>query len=76
MVVGTPNFTAVSLFGLQFHGGLKTIHIDPQCSIEFGELPIGEFTNEAIIAHHLPHNLPIFLLDIALVETLVVGALW
>ena len=76
MVVGATHFTALSLFGLQFHGGLKTIHIDPQCPIEFGELPIGQFTNEAVIANDLPDDLPILLFYIALVETLVVGALW
>ena len=46
---------------------MKTIHIDPQRPIEFGELSIGEQALEAIIAHHLPDNLPVFLLDIALI---------
>jgi hypothetical protein len=59
--------TFLSFFRLEFHGGLKTIHRDPQRPIEFGELSIGEFAHEAIIADHLPDNLPVFLLDIALI---------
>jgi hypothetical protein len=41
--------------------GSATIHIDPQRSVEFGQLAIGQLTREAIIAHHLPHNLAVFL---------------
>ena len=59
--------TFLSFFRLEFHGGLKTIHIDPQRPIEFVELSIGEQALEAVIANHLPDNLPVFLLDIALI---------
>ena len=67
LIVGASHFTALSFFRLEFHGRLKTIDIDPQRAIEFGELSIGEQALEAIIANHLPDNLPVFLLYIALI---------
>jgi hypothetical protein len=50
--------------------GSATIHIDPQRSVEFGQLAIGQLTREAIIANHLPNNLAVFLLDLALIVAL------
>ena len=47
-----------------------------QRPIEFGELSIGEQALEAIIANYLPHNLPVFLFYIALIEARVEDALW
>jgi hypothetical protein len=76
LIVGAPHFTALSFFRLEFHGGLKTIHIDPQRPLEFGELSRGEQALEAIRANHLPDNLPVFLLSIALIEARVEDALW
>src|SRR5690349_22920616 len=53
----------VAFFRQQFHRGLKTVHIQAQRPVELGQLPIGLFSNEAVIAHHLAHNGAIFLLD-------------
>ncbi len=53
--------TFLSFFRLEVHGGLKTVDIQAQRTVEFGELSIGEFAHEAIIADHLPDNLPVFL---------------
>src|SRR5216683_1561429 len=63
------DFTAFSLLGLKLHRGLETIHIHPQPSVQFGELSIRELACEAVITHNLAHNLPIFLLNVALVIT-------
>ncbi len=69
LIVGTPHFTPVSLFRCELHGGLKTVDIHAQRPLEFSELTIGEFADEAIIADDLPHDLPIFLLNVTLVVT-------
>ncbi len=67
LIVGPPDFTALSLFRLELHGGLKTVDVDPQRPVEFSELAIGQQALEAIIANHLPHDLPVLLLHVALI---------
>lgn len=67
LIVGTPDSTTLSLFALEFHGGVKAIHLDPQRPIAFRELAVGVFSLETIIANHLPNNLSVFLLHIALI---------
>jgi hypothetical protein len=41
--------TFLSLFRLELHRGLKTVDVDPQRPIEFGELAVGRLAREAII---------------------------
>jgi len=71
LIIGAVNLASFSLLRLQFHRGLKAVDIQAQRSIQFGELSIGKFPDEAIIADHLTHDLSIFLLDVTLIETRV-----
>jgi hypothetical protein len=41
---------------LELHGRLKAVDIQAQGSVQLGELSIRQFTDKAIIANHLPHN--------------------
>jgi hypothetical protein len=50
----------------------STIDIDPQRPVELRQLPIGEFSREAIITDHLTDNLPVLLLHV----TLIIAASW
>jgi len=43
------------------------IHIHPQRSVEFDQLSVCEFSPETIITNHLPDNLSILLLHVALI---------
>src|SRR2546421_8149077 len=72
LIVGPAHLTPFSLLRLQFHGGLKTIDIHPQRPVELRQLSVGEFSREAIIADHLPNNLPVLLLHV----TLIIAASW
>ena len=49
LIVGASDLTALSFFRLELHGGLKTVDIDPQRPVEFGELAVGQLAREAII---------------------------
>ena len=62
-IVDVTHFLPLALFGEQFHRGLKAIDIQAQRPVEFGELPIGIFAGQAIVAYHLAHNRPILLLQ-------------
>jgi hypothetical protein len=70
-IIGPTYFTAISLFRLKFHGRLKTIDIDPQCPIEFGQLSVCQLPDKTVIADHLPHNVAVLLLNIALIIALL-----
>ncbi len=67
LIIGAPHFTSLALFRLKLHGGLKTVDVDPQCPVEFGELVIGQLAREEIIANHLPNDLPVLLFHVALI---------
>ena len=67
LIVGTMYFTAFSLLHLEFHRWLEAIHIHAQGPVEFGQLSVREFSRETIIANHLPDNLSILLLHVALI---------
>ena len=71
LIIGAAHLAAFSLLRLQFHRGLKAVDIQAQRSIQLGELPIGEFPDEAIIADHLTHDLSIFLLYVTLIITVL-----
>src|SRR5260221_479669 len=66
------DLASFSLLGLELHRGLKAIHIHAQCPVEFRELPVRQFSDKAIIANHLPHNLSVLLLDV----TLIIASSW
>jgi hypothetical protein len=55
------------MFRQEFHRGLEAIDIQAQSSIEFRQLPIGVFSDEAIITHHLTDNRSILLFDKTLI---------
>ena len=42
----------VPLLCLHLHRGLEAVGIHAQCAVEFSDLPIGAFSNEAIVADH------------------------
>ena len=67
-IVHATHFFPVALFRQQFHRGLEAVDIQAQRPVEFGELPIGMFSNQAIIADHLAHNRAIFLFDKTLIS--------
>src|SRR6266568_961745 len=67
LIIGPSYLAPLSLFRLQLHRGLKTIDIDPQRPVQFGQLSVARFSSEAIIADHLAHNLPVLLFDVALI---------
>jgi hypothetical protein len=46
------------------------VHAEP--TVEFGELPVGLFPNQAIVADHLTHDRSIFLFH----KTLVIFEIW
>lgn len=68
-IVCTPQLTAIPLFRVEFHGGLKTLDRDPLRSVAFGQLAIDPLPRETIRSDHLPNNLAIFRLSIALIVT-------
>ncbi len=70
LIVGPVHLVALALFGLELHRRLKAVDIQAQGSVQFGELSVRQFADKAIIADHLPHNLPILLLHITLVIAL------
>ena len=70
-IIGPTHFTAVSLFRLKLHGRLKTIDIHPQCPVEFGQLSVRQLPTKAVIADHLPHDVAVLLLDVALIIALL-----
>jgi hypothetical protein len=60
------DFSPIPLLLQQLHGGLEAIDIQAQRSVEFRQLTVGAFSNEAIV-HHLAHNRSILLLHKTLI---------
>lgn len=71
VIVGAADFRAITLFGLQLHGRLKTIDVEAQCPVELGRLTVGQFPDEAVVADHLPDDVAVLLFDVALIIALL-----
>ena len=61
LIIGPAHFAAVSLFRLKLHGRLETIDIHSQRPLEFGQLPVRQLPNKAIVADHLSDNVAVLL---------------
>jgi hypothetical protein len=70
-IIGPTHATAISLFRLQFHGWLKRIDIHAQGTVEFGQLSVCQLPDKTVIADHLPDNVAVLLLNIALIIALL-----
>src|SRR5438309_357184 len=64
-------FGAVALFVAKLHGGLKEVHIEPECAVESIEGLAALVSFKARISHCLANDREILLLDEALVVLLV-----
>ena len=73
-IIHTTNLFPVAFFREQLHGGLKAVDIQAQRTVELGQLTVGVFSHEAIIADHLAHNNAIFLFYKALISFLIGSA--
>src|SRR5579859_4715177 len=66
-VVDATHGFPILVFELQFHRGLKAVHIQAYRSVQFAQLPVGLFSSKTIIADERTDYCAIFLLDKALI---------